>query len=303
MTIRGVFGILVTAFVAVVILTIAFGSWFTVDQGERTVVLRNGAFSYVAEPGLNFKFPWIDAARDFSVQTHNIRFGCKDCNETPDSFMTYSRDQQPTSVLLSVNYRIPVDRVADVYSRYGSEDNMNSRLVQPRVAEFFKNVFGQFNAATAVQERARLNHEVLVALQESMKNSNEPIVIESVQVENIDFSGGYETSIEKRMEAEVEVQRLEQNAKKAKVEAQITVTEAQAKADAVVAAAKAQGEAVRIAGEAEASAIDAKGRALRDNPALVELVKAEKWNGALPTTMVPDGTLPFMNVQKPPLGQ
>lgn len=37
--------------------------------------------------------------------------------------------------------------------------------------------------------------------------------------------------------------------------------------------------------------------ALRDNPALIGLVQAEKWDGKLPVTMVPEGALPFLNVQ------
>ncbi|MDV7397162.1 hypothetical protein RZS08_37525, partial [Arthrospira platensis SPKY1] len=61
--------------------------------------------------------------------------------------------------------------------------------------------------------------------------------------------------------------------------------------------AKAEADAVKLKGDAEAHAINARGKALRDNPNLVELVQAEKWNGALPTTMVPGQTVPFINVK------
>ena len=36
-----------------------------------------------------------------------------------------------------------------------------------------------------------------------------PVIIDSVQVENIDFSKAYEKSVEERMLAEVETERLE----------------------------------------------------------------------------------------------
>jgi hypothetical protein len=52
-----------------------------------------------------------------------------------------------------------------------------------------------------------------------------------------------------------------------------------------------------LQGDAEAHAINARGKALRDNPSLVELVQAEKWNGVLPTTMVPGSAVPFINVK------
>lgn len=52
-----------------------------------------------------------------------------------------------------------------------------------------------------------------------------------------------------------------------------------------------------MAGEAEAAAIDAKGRALKDNPQLVDLVQAERWDGVLPTTMVPGGSVPMVTLK------
>jgi hypothetical protein len=37
---------------------------------------------------------------------------------------------------------------------------------------------------------------------------------------------------------------------------------------------------------------------LATNVNLVELTKAEKWNGQLPTTMLPNSTIPFMEMGK-----
>jgi regulator of protease activity HflC (stomatin/prohibitin superfamily) len=129
-----------------------------------------------------------------------------------------------------------------------------------------------------------------------------------VQLENIEFSQNYLHSIEQRMLAEVEVQKLQQNAEREKVQAQITVTQATAKANAIRAEAQANADATRLSGEAraanikvtgdaEASAIEARGKALTSNPNLVTLVQAERWNGVLPTTMVPGSTVPFVSIK------
>lgn len=138
---------------------------------------------------------------------------------------------------------------------------------------------------TAIQERERLGQEIMVAIKNAA--ASQMMTIESVQVENIDFSNVYEQSIEQRMLAEVEVQKVQQNAQREKVQAEIKVIQAKADADAV-----------RLQGDAEASAINARGKALRDNPGLVDLVAAEKWDGKLPTTMVPGSSVPFINVAK-----
>ncbi len=152
---------------------------------------------------------------------------------------------------------------------------------------------GRFTAVSAIQERSRLNAEIMAAISESVRG---PVIIESVQIENIDFSDAYEQSIEARMLAEVEVQKLRQNAEREKVQAEITVTQAKAQADAVRATAEAEADAIRIRGEAEAEAIKARGDALRDNPGLVALTQAERWNGQLPQTMLPDSGVPMLNL-------
>ena len=278
-----IFGILA---VLVIGLPLLFGWWYTIDEGTRGVVLRNGAVIGVANPGLNFKVPIIDEVRIISIQTHNRRY---------ENVPSYSKDQQPANITISVNYRAAVDRVTDIYTHYGSLEGLESRLIDPRLYEQLKNVFGRYTALSAVQDRARLNFDIQKAFTESVQG---PLVIESTQIENIDFSEAYEKSIEERMLAEVEVEKLKQNAEREKVQAEITVTKAKAAADAALAEAEAKAKATRLAGEAEAAAIKAKGEALGSNPALIQLTQAERWNGILPTTMIPSGTVPFIDVSK-----
>lgn len=252
-----------------------WGSWYTVDQGERGVILRTGAVIGVAEPGLNFKLPLLDSVRYLSVQSRKVSY---------EKIYAYSRDQQPAVLTLSINYRMNPAEVSKIYEDYGSESNVVSRLIDPRANQELKTVFGQFNAVTAIQERERLNREVFDALFKAVRG---PLMIESIQIENIDFSDAYERSIEERMLAEVEVQKVKQNWEREKVQAEIVETKA-----------KAEATAIRLKGEAEAAAIDARGKALRDNPALVDLVQAEKWDGKLPTTMVPSASIPMLNLNK-----
>ena len=282
---RGIIGGGVAIVVGLAALTVVGGSWYTVDQGERGVMLRNGAITGVADPGLGFKMPIVERVVEIDVRSQAKIY---------ENILAYSRDQQTAGLTVSVNFRVPSDEVATVYENYGSVERLAGRLLDRQVMDQTKNVFGQFNAVTAIQERTRLVAEVQMAIQDSVQG---PIVIESVQIENIDFSDAYENSIEQRMLAEVEVQKVRQNAEREKVQAEIKVIQAQASADAQVAQAKAQAEATRLAGEAEADAIQARGDALRENPGLIELVKAERWDGKLPTTMIPNATVPFMNTK------
>jgi regulator of protease activity HflC (stomatin/prohibitin superfamily) len=275
MTERGIVGTAIAVIVGLIALVILGGSFYTIDAGERGVILRNGKVVGTAEPGLSFKLPIVDNVKEITVQTQARLY---------EKVMVYSKDQQNAVLQISVNYRLPADQVTTIYSEYGGQDGVMTRLLDRQVPEEVKNVFGRFNAVTAIQERERLSKEVQEAIQASTKNP--VIIVESVQIENIDFSEAYEQSIEQRMLAEVEVQKVQQNAQREKVQAEILVIQAKAEADAK-----------KLQGDAEAHAINARGKALRDNPSLVELVQAEKWDGKLPTTMVPGQTVPFINVK------
>jgi len=272
-------------FALVAVSLVTSGSWYTVDQGQRAVILRNGAITGIAQPGLGFKLPWFDSVEKISVQQHTIPY---------EDVQAYSKDQQTATLRLSVIYSVPADKVAEVYSEYGSAEALQTRLIDRQVNEQVEIVFGKFNAITAVQDRARLSLEVSNAIKKAVHG---PLTLTSVQVENIDFSDAYEKSIEQRMQAEVEVQKLRQNAEREKVQAEIVVTQAQASADSTLAKSQADAKATILRGDAEARAIRARGDALRDNPNLVSLTQAEKWNGQLPTTMVPGAAVPFLSVK------
>jgi len=291
-------GSIIAAVVAVFALLVLGGSWYTVDQTERGVLLRNGAVIGTAQPGLGFKLPLFDSVEKVSVKTVTY---------TWDKMNSYSFDQQPADLKISVTLRVPPEKVADLYGKFGSIDSAVNQVVSPVVNQQVKIVFGRYTAVKAIQDRSNLNNAIRDAVVDTLKH-DPMVVIESVQLENIEFSANYLHSIEQRMLAEVEVQKLQQNAEREKVQAQITVTQATAKADAIRAEAQANADAtrlngeakaanIRVTGEAEAAAIEARGKALGNNPNLVTLVQAERWNGVLPTTMVPGSSVPFVAVK------
>ena len=278
---------IVSIAIAIVIgLYIAITGWYTVDAGERAVQLRNGAIIRTSDAGLYFKLPFIDSVKYISTRTQNRSF---------NELSTYSKDQQPAKIRASVTYRVPAGEAENVYLNFRDIEGLASNTIERQVPNQIENVFGHYSAIEAVQKRAQLTKDVNDAIKQSLENY--PIIVESVQIEDIDFSRAYEQSVEDRMKAEVEVQTQKQNLEKEKITAEIAVTKAQAIADSTLAQAKAEAEAVILKGEAEAKAITAKTKALQANSALVELTKAEKWDGKLPATVLPNSALPFIDVK------
>jgi regulator of protease activity HflC (stomatin/prohibitin superfamily) len=283
----GIIGAVGATIAALLVLSILMGSWYTIDQTQRGALLRNGALVSVVAPGLHFKWPFIDNVVKIDMQTHTYSWA---------KVNSYSADQQPADLKISITVRASPDKVPEVYSRFAGDLNAAiERLVTPLMNKEVKIVFGQYTAVRAVTQRGPLNSDVAHALTEAM--AHDPIfIVEGVQIENIDFSPDYIKSVEARMQAEVEVQRLRQNLERERVQAEIVVTQAKAQADRVRLEAQASADAIKLRGNAEAEAIDARGKALGGNPALVNLVQAEKWDGKLPATMIPGGAIPMLNL-------
>lgn len=268
--------------VAITALMTAFGSFFTVSPGERVVVTKFGEIVGTYDSGLHWKWPFITAAHSIDVQDRLI---------VVDKTEAYSQDQQPADMKVSV--RIQVTSPADVVTRYGTVDEMVRRLVMPRLFQDTKATFGSYTAATAVSEREKLSASAREAMQ---TNIGDIVMVKSVAIENIKFDAAYEESIRKRMQAEVEVAKVRQDSLREVESAKIANTQADAAAYRVRAEASAQATSIKQRGDAEAEALRAKGAAIAANPAIVDLIKAEKWNGT--ATFIPSSAMQVYGVNK-----
>lgn len=254
---------------------------FTTQETERTVVLRNGKFVEVAQPGFHLVMPFVTSTKDISVTGESRRW---------EKLQAYSRDQQPADMAVSVSFNVTPGQVEDLYKKYNTVEAMIARVIDRQVPQALENVFGQYTAISAVQDRTRLVADVNKAVKEAMKN--EPVTISSIQIEGLSFSPAYDKAVEDRMTAQVAVEQSQQDLEKAKITSQIQLTNAKAAADSNYAQLVAEANGIKAKGDAEASAIRAKGEALKQaGDTLVAYTYATTWNGISPTTVVPNSSL------------
>src|SRR5712692_4610043 len=115
--------LIVIGLIGLFLLAVIFGSWYTIDQTQRGVLLRNGAFVEVVQPGLHFKWPWIDNVAKIDMQTHTF---------TWSKMESYSADQQPANLKVSVTLHVAADKVPEIYSRFrGDEKAAVDRIIGP----------------------------------------------------------------------------------------------------------------------------------------------------------------------------
>jgi regulator of protease activity HflC (stomatin/prohibitin superfamily) len=272
------------AILGVVALITIWSSFIRIDEGDIGVKLRFGQAVDTLHPGLQFLVPFMETVQVFTTRTQK---------RTYRDVAAYSKDIQEATNLVSVNYRADPSKAIEIYSRYGIL--YAESIIDPVIYKRFKEVFGKYDAREIVNLRDKLGIEIEKNIRANMPPG---IIIEGVQIENIDFSDDYEKAIEGAAGAEAAVRKARQELEQKKVDAEKVVVQATADATARVTAARAEADAIRLRGEAEAAALQAKAAALRDNPGYVALTAAEKWDGKLPTTMVPGSAVPFVTMPR-----
>lgn len=273
-------------FAAVLFLSFISSFYYTVNASMVGVVLSGGKISSVSQPGMHFKVPLYDTVHfiDLKSNSHTI------------STEAYTFDQQSATIKVNIIWHFVGSKAEDIYVNYkGSPDYLFDYIIAPKLVDCAKTIFGQFSAEKVIQKRAEFVSSLNIQFKEMM--ADVPIQISSVQIEDISFSKVYETSVENAMKARAEVEKAKAELERVHLESQQKVKIAEAEAEAVKKRAEAQAYAILKTEQANAEAIRLRSEALRDNADIIKLTIAEKWDGKLPTTMVPNSSLPFIDVK------
>ncbi|HTW74403.1 MAG TPA: SPFH domain-containing protein [Steroidobacteraceae bacterium] len=155
--------ILVLALVAAFVLLIVSGSFFTIATAHAGIVQRLGKFHRVAQPGLNFKLPFLDAlVRRISLQVQQLDVKVE----------TKTKDNVFVQIPIAVQYRVDPDKIYDAF--YKLSDPIK------QIESFIYNVIlGHVPKMTLDQtfeQQAQVAIDVKNSLDESMKEFGYAIV-------------------------------------------------------------------------------------------------------------------------------
>lgn len=286
---------LILAAVGVVFCGIVFlSTYFTVGENQRYVVSSWSKFSYVADPGLHFKVPFRDSTTAYPTEIQTLHSGKEWVN-------TYTVDNQEVDVAFTVFYRIPAAKIEYIYA---NNRDYEARLKSVAI-DRLKAAMGQVNVQQVAENRAKLRDDIKEVLVKAMS----PLGIEvtDFQLSELQYTKSFReavnnAAVQKALieSREYERQQAEKSAQTAKItaigQADKQREEARGNADARLLVATAEAKAIQLRGEAEALAIKAQADALKANADLVELRKAEKWDGKLPAAVYAGAPMPFMSV-------
>ena len=109
-------GISIVLFIALVVY--AFSGFYTIKEAEKGIVLRFGQFSGTVDPGINWKWTFVDRVIPIDMQS---------TREMQSSGFMLTQDENVVQVEMQIQYRV-VDARNYVFSVTNADDSLNQSL-------------------------------------------------------------------------------------------------------------------------------------------------------------------------------
>ena len=227
------------------------------------------------------------------IEQSYLTAGSEGDSKDDDSFEVPTSDGKGLTVDLTFTYRYDSEKVTNLFTRFKGQSGKEVRdsFIKPNIISWTKEITAKYPVTEILgEERANLN----IALSEYIKEKFEPygIIVDNVSLININADDETRASVQRKVNAQQELELAQIEQKTANVQAQKDKEVALIKAeqDKETAAINAEQAKIKAEGEAEAKKIKAEAEAdanrkIADSltPELIEKAKIDKWNGGVPT--------------------
>ncbi len=238
------------------LLTVGSQCFLIVPAGSRAVIFNSltGLEDSPRGEGLSVLLPVVESPifYDVRTQTYTMASQMSEGNvRGDDALRVLSSDGQQISLDVSVRYRLDPDKVAHLHQATGPR--YLDKVIRPEVRTVVRNELA-LHQAIAVYSDERDQIQDAIEAQLVSKFANNDLILQDVFLRNVQFSDQFQTAIEQKQIAEQEKERERFLVEKAELEKQRAIIQA----------------------EGEASAIELKGKALQQNPEIVQLEYVRK---------------------------
>lgn len=251
----------------------------------------------------------------YSIGIEQSYLTSEDKGDSPkdESFKTPTADGKQLLVDLEFSYKFDQDQVADVFTRFKGQsgESVKNTFIKPKMKAWTQEVTAKYPVTDVFGDKRQ---ELNEALDTYLKKKFEPygIIIDTVNFTSISTDDETQAAIQKKVNAQQELELANIEAKTAKVQADkdkevALIAAEQDKEKAAIEAeqakitAEGKAKATRIKADAEAEANKKIAESL--TPELIEKQKIDKWNGDVPkvqggnaATIVDAGELTSGNV-------
>ena len=251
-------------FLVVLVVLLLINPLVQIGAGERGVVLTWGAVSdRVLDEGMHWRTPVAQKIKSLDVTVQKY----------VSSADAASKDLQSVDAEIALNYHLDPLRVNDIWQQFRGRELQD--LIDPAIEESVKSGMAEFTAEELITQRVAVKDHITNGIKTRIEKYG--FLVDAVSIVNFQFSQSFDAAIEQKVTAEQDALAEENRLEQVKF-----------KAEQVVVAAKAEAEAIRI----QAQAINSQGGA-----DYVQLQAIAAWDGKLPTQMIPNATLPILNLR------
>ncbi len=258
--------------IIILVIVLATSAFVIVDSGHVGVVRTLGAVQPQPLPeGFHLKKPFMDKIEQIDIRLTKAKSKSK----------AASKDLQTVETQVTVQYSLSGPVSPQTYQRIGQREVVAATVIEPAIQESVKAVTAQYTAEQLVTKRAEVKQQIQKAIENfinvTLQDKQVPTAlnIANVAITDFEFSEEFNKAIELKVKAEQEaLQALNEKTRR--------VTQAEAGFQERKLAADGEAYEIEAASKAKADAIEREAKALKNNPELIQLRLAERWDGTLP---------------------
>jgi len=232
------------------LLVFMFKIYIVVDPGEKAVIFNKATGNLRVTPNEGFYFlvPLIEqpTVYDMRARTYTMSIATLEGEiKGDDSLQALTADGQTVLLDISVRYHPDPENLDKLHRRLGID--FVNKVLRPQVRSIVRMIVSEYPVLDVYSgKRLLIQSEIDKSLRESFKKNF--IVCEEVLLRNVQFSTEFQQAIENKQIAQQEAQRMKYVLEKQELEKKRKIIEA----------------------EGESESLRLKGKALADNPALIQ---------------------------------
>lgn len=235
------------------------------------------------QEGVHFVVPGVQQLNLYDARLQEVTLAHNVQDGDEGAINARSKEGLGITADVTVQFRIDRNKAAVLHKELG-RDYLRT-VIRPQVRSKVRDAIGQFNAAELIStQRQQVEASIIKSLSQEFTRNN--LILDSVLLRELKIPDSVAKAIEEKQTAEQQVAVQKNKLQQAQISAQQAVVDAEGKAKAAIATARGEAEALSL-----------RGKALRENPQLIQLTVAEKLSPGIQTVMLPaDGNF-LLNLQ------
>ena len=221
-----------------------------------------------------YKRQFVDSVTEIEVRQR----------KNTETLTASTQNQLAITAVVSINWTVNKASAMQLFIEYGGLDQFEARILDPKLNSAVKAALAEFPADVLIRNRNKAISRVFEEMKAAMQEF--PVVVNSPQIEDIEFPNKYLQAVLAKEQARENAEKEKHTLAQQELVAQQQVNTANASRDSMIAVADGKAYQIKTEATAEAEAIRMINAELVKSPNYVALVKAKRWDGVLPKSLI-----------------